>query len=150
MTEKSTVANRESKRKCWLVDVDGTLALKGDRSPYDMTRVLEDKPNRPVITVVRALANLPEAPAIVIVSGRDEAARADTEEWLDKYDVPHSALYLRSPKDFRPDQVIKREILNHLRELGCEVEGVIDDRDKVVAMWRDEGLTCLQAAPGNF
>ena len=150
MKEQSTVTNREPKRKCWLVDVDGTLALKGDRSPYDMTRVLEDEPNQPVITVVRALANLPEAPAIVIVSGRDEAARADTEEWLEKHGVPHSALYLRSPKDFRPDQVIKREILNHLRDHGCEVEGVIDDRDKVVTMWRDEGLTCLQAAPGNF
>ena len=27
---------------------------------------------------------------------------------------------------------------------------VFDDRDKVVKMWRDSGLTCMQVAPGNF
>lgn len=27
---------------------------------------------------------------------------------------------------------------------------VFDDRDKVVAMWRRQGLTCLQVAPGDF
>ena len=34
---------------------------------------------------------------------------------------------------------------------GVEVEGVLDDRDRVVKMWREElGLTCLPVAPGNF
>ena len=27
---------------------------------------------------------------------------------------------------------------------------VFDDRDKVVDMWRKNGLTCMQVAPGNF
>jgi hypothetical protein len=27
---------------------------------------------------------------------------------------------------------------------------VLDDRDKVVAMWRSKGLICLQVAEGNF
>jgi hypothetical protein len=27
---------------------------------------------------------------------------------------------------------------------------VFDDRQKVVDMWRDMGLTCMQVAPGNF
>src|SRR5690242_417742 len=37
-----------------LVDVDGTVALMGDRSPYDETRLHLDAPNPPVIAVVRA------------------------------------------------------------------------------------------------
>ena len=32
-----------------------------------------------------------------------------------------------------------------------DVAGVLDDRDQVVKMWRNElGLTCLQVAEGNF
>jgi hypothetical protein len=27
---------------------------------------------------------------------------------------------------------------------------VFDDRDKVVKMWRDEGVACFQVAPGEF
>lgn len=38
-----------------IVDIDGTVALMDGRSPYDMTRVFEDKPNEPVIAVVRSL-----------------------------------------------------------------------------------------------
>ena len=30
------------------------------------------------------------------------------------------------------------------------VECVFDDRQKVVDMWREIGLTCMQVAPGNF
>ena len=32
----------------------------------------------------------------------------------------------------------------------AEVVAVFDDRDKVVNMWREVGLTCMQVAPGNF
>lgn len=140
----------EKTRRCWIIDVDGTLALKGDRSPYDMTKVLEDKPNQPVITVVKALAASPNAPEMLIVSGRGEEARDDTKTWLHRHGVPFNALLLRAEGDFRADQVIKKEILDHLRAQGFEVEGVIDDRAKVVEMWREEGLTCLQVAPGDF
>lgn len=134
----------------WLVDVDGTLAKKGDRSPYDMTRVSLDTPITPVITLVQALAAHPRVGDIIIVSGRSEEARAETENWLTENRVPYSRLILRDEGDYRPDDVVKRGILDRLRSEGHVVEGVVDDRDKVVAMWRDEGLVCLQAAPGNF
>ena len=31
-----------------------------------------------------------------------------------------------------------------------KVVAVFDDRQKVVDMWREIGLTCMQVAPGNF
>jgi hypothetical protein len=31
-----------------------------------------------------------------------------------------------------------------------DVVAVFDDRDKVVNMWRENGLTCMQVAYGNF
>jgi hypothetical protein len=50
-----------------------------------------------------------------------------------------------------PDDKLKKEWLDKLfpyphNDIVC----VFDDRDKVVDMWRENGLTCMQVAPGNF
>lgn len=37
----------------------------------------------------------------------------------------------------------------HIRNKFC-VEYVLDDRNQVVDMWRNMGLTCLQVAEGGF
>ena len=58
-----------------LVDIDGTVALMGGRSPYDMTRVGEDRPNPSVITAVRAMHAFGHH--IVFCSGRSDDARED-------------------------------------------------------------------------
>ncbi len=65
-------------KQAWIVDLDGTLALRGDRNPYRWDRVGEDEPNVPVIVATQAIAAHPSAPAIVLVSGRDESCRRQT------------------------------------------------------------------------
>ncbi|WP_439377881.1 AAA family ATPase [Amycolatopsis lexingtonensis] len=132
-----------------LVDVDGTVAQMEGRSPYDMTRVGEDKPKRPVIDVVEALERA--GFAIVFVSARNEVARPATEEWIRRYTKLRGfSLYMRADGDGRDDRVVKREIFDrHIRE-RFYVHLVLDDRSKVVGMWRALGLTCLQVAPGDF
>ena len=62
-----------------LVDIDGTVALIADRSPYDWSRV-GDAPNHAVITAVRAMHAAGNT--IVFCSGRDDC-RAETEAWLE-------------------------------------------------------------------
>jgi hypothetical protein len=139
--------------KTWLVDIDGTLAHKGERSPFDWHRVGEDTPNEPVIEVVRALAAWHH---IVFVSGRMEQCRTLTLDWLHKHvcralECFHAPLFMRADGDFRPDTVVKREIYEKFILGEYDVAGAIDDRSKVVRMWREElGLTCLQVAEGNF
>jgi hypothetical protein len=141
----------EVRPKVWIVDIDGTLALKGDRKPFDWGRVGEDEPNDPVIAVVRALRAT--GCGIVYVTGRMECCRAATAAWLDANVLPSLGMLLmmRPDGDFRPDEALKREIYEtRLRSL-FDVAGVIDDRAKVVRMWRhDLGLTCLQVADGDF
>jgi hypothetical protein len=46
--------------------------------------------------------------------------------------------------------VVKREIFDRSIRHVWQVRGVLDDRDQVVRMWRDLGLTCAQVAPGDF
>ncbi|WP_291378698.1 polynucleotide kinase [Demequina sp.] len=132
-----------------LVDLDGTLALITDRNPYSHHGVLKDKPNGPVIEVARALASAGHR--LVIVSGRSELAREDTELWLARHlGVPFDGPFMRVEGDDRKDAVIKRELYATHIEPFYQVLCVLDDRDQVVWMWRALGLTCLQVAPGDF
>ena len=57
---------------------------------------------------------------------------------------------MRQNSDRRPDDVIKAEIYETCIEPYYNVLYVFDDRDRVVKMWREKGLTCLQVAEGNF
>jgi predicted kinase len=132
-----------------LVDIDGTVAIMGDRSPYDWSRVGSDSPNLPVIQAVRAMHAAGNA--IVFCSGRDEVCRAETEAWLDVFvGVPYEGLFMRPAGDNRKDAVVKREIFEEQISDRWRVVGVFDDRQQVVRMWRALGLTVFQVAEGDF
>lgn len=132
-----------------LVDIDGTVALMGDRSPYDMTRVDEDKPHEAVITAVRAMHAAGHR--IVFCSGRTDDGRDATEAWLAKHvAVPYEALFMRVTGDQRKDSVVKGEIFEREIRNRWRITGVFDDRNQVVRMWRSLGLTVFQVAEGNF
>jgi hypothetical protein len=83
---------------------------------------------------------------IAIVSGRPDEYEEVIVNWLKQYDIPYDALHLRRHGDRRPDNVVKRQILqNHFNKK--EILFVVDDRASVVQMWRSEGLVCLQCNP---
>ena len=50
---------------------------------------------------------------------------------------------------FMPDEILKKKMLDTFVDKN-DVLMTVDDRQKVVNMWRAEGLTCLQVAPGDF
>ncbi len=133
-----------------IVDVDGTLALMGDRSPYDWHLVGTDRPNQPILDIVKAVA--PKVDAVIFLSGRDAVCRDQTWAWLMEQfgsDLPYATLLMRPEGDRRRDAVVKRELFDE-HVAGHNVLAVFDDRRQVVEMWRSLGLTCLQVAPGNF
>ncbi len=132
-----------------IVDLDGTLADRGDRSPYAHAGFVNDAPFPDVVRLVQSLAAAGNA--IVIASGRAERTRQESLEWLDRYlAVPLSGFYLRAEEDNRPDAVVKSEMLAEIQESGFRVWLVIDDRDQTVHMWRQHGLTVAQIAYGDF
>lgn len=134
--------------RCYLVDIDGTVAHINGRSPYDMTLVHTDLPNTAVINLVRRIS---DHARIVFMSGRSEDAREATEKWLaEHYGGPYDGLYMRATGDNRKDSIVKAELFDtHIRDFW-NVLGVFDDRDQVVSMWRSMGLACFQVADGNF
>lgn len=131
--------------KAILVDIDGTLAKMEGRSPFEWSRVKEDKVNEPVKKVVGLYDGI-----IIVLSGRDGSCRLETNEWLKENKIRHHAVYMREPNDNRKDSIIKRELFEKYIRNKYYVEFVLDDRNQVVDMWRDMGLTCFQVAPGDF
>ncbi|WP_440616208.1 phosphatase domain-containing protein [Cysteiniphilum sp. 6C5] len=73
-----------------------------------------------------------------------------TEQWLIWHEIPFDRLIMRKGKDNRKDAIIKKEILGLLRQEGKEILFAVDDRQQVVDMWRENGITCLQCDIGDF
>lgn len=150
-------SNDPNKQDCIICDLDGTLCLHQGRSPYDLSKVLEDKPNEQLIKILTAL-NM-QYP-IIFLSGREDVdnCKNDTITWISNNYMSKISdsslkgwdLKMRNKNDYRPDEVIKEEIYHSEIEPHYNVLCVFDDRDKVVKMWRDLGLLCNQVYYGNF
>lgn len=129
----------------YLVDIDGTVALCGDRDIYDGSRVHLDTVNFEVARVVAQLDH-----EVIFMTGRSEEHRAVTEEWLYTNGFGTPKVFMRPAGDKRKDSTVKHELFNkHIRG-QYNVAGVFDDRKQVVDMWRAIGLTVFQVAEGNF
>ncbi|MBP0019987.1 MAG: AAA family ATPase [Cyanobacteria bacterium SBLK] len=134
-------------RDAIIVDMDGTLAIMGDRSPYDVSKCDEDLPNYPVLDTV---LKWQKDTNIIIVSGRTDNGQAQTEEWLKRYGVEYNKIYMRKQGDQRKDSIIKEEIYRQKIEGKYNIRFILDDRNQVVDMWRSLGLTVFQVAEGDF
>jgi hypothetical protein len=85
------------------------------------------------------------------MTARDASHRKATMKWLNLNDIPFSRLIMRPSDDASPDDECKRRMYNALPQEEQEsVWFVLEDRKVVVDMWRGEGLTCLQVAPGDL
>jgi predicted kinase len=139
----------------FLVDIDGTIANhEGIRGHHDYHLVSQDEPKHDVIAVVRAMMSDGFEP--IFVSGRPDSCRVDTETWISQHVFYREnyrdefKLFMRRTGDHRADYLVKYELFDkHIRK-NYLVACAFDDRDQVVNMYREIGLTVLQVAPGNF
>ncbi len=133
--------------KAIICDLDGTIALMGERGPFEWHRVSEDVPNPAVIDLMRRYY---DDHSIMIVSGRSDECHIKTLAWLARHEVPYDHLFMRHAGDFRKDAVLKREIYDRHIAGRYEVAFCLDDRNQSVAFWRELGLVCFQVALGDF
>lgn len=132
--------NNSGKKKTILCDIDGTVALIGDRSPFEWQKVDLDKPINQVLDVLKALQKAMNY-KLVFVSGRDEECREKTETWLKEVaQISFEALYMRKNKDYRGDFLVKEEIYHTILKNKYNIAFVIDDRPQVVKVWKQLGL----------
>ena len=167
-------------QKTIIFDLDGTLANIDSRRDISMkpngrldwnvfaapnSILALDKPNAPVIKMAQMFKA--DGFKIVIFSGRNDRGFDATVQWLDDFKVPFDLLVMRPDKfkdkswpiadgnpatpdmRFMPDEILKKKMLDAFVDIN-DVFLVVDDRDKVVKMWRDLGLNTFQVAPGDF
>lgn len=147
----------DPEKKLIIVDLDGTLADDTHRAHLlkdpENRRWNEyfslchlDEPNYPIIQLLR---NLWSACGydVYILSGRSDTVRQQTEEWLNRHNVPYDLLQMREAEDRTQDDKLK---LGWAEQWKDKVLFVLEDRQRVVDAWREAGYTCLQVAPGKF
>ena len=167
-------------KKTVIFDLDGTLANIDTRRNMslkpngkldwdifaDPSSILNwDVPNVPVIKMAQLFKA--DGFRIVIFSGRNDRGFDATVLWLNNNHVPFDLLVMRPDKfkdkswpiadgnpatpdmRFMPDEILKKKMLDTFVDIN-DVFLVVDDRDKVVKMWRDLGLNTFQVAPGDF
>ena len=167
-------------QKTIIFDLDGTLANIDSRRDISMkpngkldwdifaapnSILALDEPNAPVIKMAQMFKA--DGFKIVIFSGRNDRGFDATVQWLNDFKVPFDLLVMRPDKfkdkswpiadgnpatpdmRFMPDEILKKVMLDTFVDIN-DVFLVVDDRDKVVKMWRDLGLNTFQVAPGDF
>ncbi len=154
----------------YIFDLDGTLALVDHRRhfvtngkknwPAFFAACVDDVPNNAVIATMGKL--LASGAEVWIWSGRDDGWQAETIQWFNKHlpsawllqamDLEHeNVLRMRPEGDHTPDEILKEQWLHSLQVGDRDrIVAVFDDRDKVVAMWRRNGISCFQVAYGDF
>lgn len=145
-----------------IFDLDGTLALIDKRRSkaakengkinwkvfFSPENIQLDEPNPPVIKTFQTMKSA--GFNVGIFSGRDSISRKETEDWLHQNGIWPDFFKMRPQGTFTPDDVLKKGWLDEMIEEGHEIMCVYDDRNKVVKMWRDNGISCFQVAPGDF
>ena len=146
--------------ECIIVDIDGTLAHMAGRSPYDYTKVSTDTVDEVVADIVRRYRSadpMEENPCyVIIVSGREDTCKAETLQWLQDNHIPFDEIHMRNPEAVDEqgkqldDRIIKKSIYDEWIKNRYNVRFVLDDRNRVVDMWRSLGLKVLQVGEGDF
>jgi membrane protease subunit (stomatin/prohibitin family) len=145
-----------------ICDLDGTISLLNGRDPHKQETCDNDKVNKPVAMVLELFYQSFEngfpfgrsgnGDVITFLSGREYKYRFQTRKFLNRaISFRNYNLFMRETGDFRKDSIIKKELFNKYIKNKYNVLFVMDDRNQIVDMWRNElKLTCFQVAEGNF
>lgn len=152
-----------SKKKAIIVDIDGTIALRNNRSPFDYEKVYEDRVDHRLGHLLRNLICECSEYEVFFVTGRENIGNCYefTKKWLNDNIYPlqgHDGflpvdnwkLFMRGEGDHRSDEITKKEIYENHIAPWYDVVCVFEDRNRVVKMWRDLGLLVAQVYDGDF
>jgi phosphoserine phosphatase len=82
---------------------------------------------------------------VLVVTARGAQYWKTTTDWLYKYAVPYTKLFMRPVGDFRADVDVKRDILAEI-ENNWNVVHAIDDNPSVLALWEENLISTTRVA----
>jgi hypothetical protein len=143
----------------YIFDLDGTLAdirhrrhfVEGEKKDWRafFAACVDDEPMRGVITTLNMLSSLAD---IWIWSGRSDEVELETLSWLGRHCEKWPAkVRMRRAGDHQPDEKLKASWLAEMSDHDRgRLVAIFEDRDRMVKLWRDNGIQCFQVAPGDF
>lgn len=151
--DRKMIEFNTAKKKAIIVDIDGTIALRQNRNPFDYEKVGEDKVDHRLGHLLRNLIRECNEYEVFFVTGRENIGNCYelTKKWLNDNIYPlqgHDGflpvdnwkLFMRAEGDHRSDEITKKEIYENRIAPWYDVVCVFEDRNRVVKMWRDLGL----------
>lgn len=160
--DRKMIEFNTDKKKAIIVDIDGTIALRQNRNPFDYEKVYEDRVDHRMAHLLKNLINETEY-KVFFVTGRENIGNCYelTKKWLNDniyplqghdgfFPVDNWRLLMRGEGDHRSDEITKKEIYENHIAPWYDVVCVFDDRNRVVKMWRDLGLLVAQVYDGDF
>jgi hypothetical protein len=139
------------RRPVVVVDMDGTIADASRREAKFLRRKKKDWPgffrdmenDPPIKEVLARVHELSKTHDIVILTGRPEKYRPQTESWLKKHKVNPVEVLMRCSGDSRPDFEAKGALMRDLLERRTVVMA-LDDRAPVCDSYRELGVYVVQ------
>jgi len=143
--------------KVMIFDIDGTLAncehrlhhvrkSKGEKKNYAAFE--REMINDTLIDEVAMFYDLMVADdniQVILLTGRGEKSRGDTEQWFLDNDLPLMPLIMKR-HSHEPDVEFKSRMYDHIVEKYGEVIGIWEDRERVVKMWNERGVFVYDVA----
>lgn len=128
-------------QKFIICDLDGTLFL----DPSGQHRYERDFENDIVIPQTWDLLKRYPKHGMLFITGRKEKFHYPTDKalWKIGFDIEFNSsvkLFMRSNHDDRSDEIVKKEIYQKNIAGRYEIDFVLENRPRVVRMWRDLGL----------
>lgn len=109
---------------------------------------VDDEPVLDIIEILFALHSTDHE--IWVVSGRSDVVKEETLTWLRRHAVVPDKLIMRPANDHTPDEELKERWLKDGTIPKDEVAYVFEDRQRVVDMYRRNGLRVLQVCDGKY
>ena len=130
----------ENKPNAILIDIDGTIAEKGDRYIFDWMKVDVDLPRTTIIAIIKSFITASGAIPIFL-SGRDSICYELTRDWIINHtNITDPLLYMRPENDQRKDTLIKEEIFwEHIAD-HYNIIAAFDDRPCIVRLYNSIGV----------
>lgn len=146
-----------NKTNAVIFDIDGTICdcthrlhhIQKDKPDWDGFHADcgKDEPIYPILQLVQMYYR--NGYHIIFCTGRMESNIEKTKAWLDFYSVPYNQIFMRKNDDYRSDYIIKKEMLDIILDDHI-IHTIFEDRARVVQMYRDVGLICLQVKEGDY
>ena len=140
------------------LDLDGTVADGRARlhyiknPPKDWHNFFMESADDPPYQIIVDMINdeVKNGNIIVVTTARPYKYYNVSKDWLDKNKIPYNLIFMRKDGDFRPDYIVKEEMISEIHQiLGRKPTRAYDDKDEVINMFLANGLEVIDAKKFN-